>query len=68
MMVPGAKALAEAEVWRMARPRTTVAVVRSRGFPVAGFGPLGDETLPRMGVTLRGMGRDLEKEKDGTRC
>ena len=62
-MVTGTKAFAEALGWRMARPWMTVTVVRSRGLPVAGFGPLVDETVAQIGVTLRGMGRNLEKAR-----
>ena len=67
-MVPGTKAFAEALGWRMARPWRTVTVVRSRGLPVAGFGPLGDEDLARLGVTLRGMGKGPGEgeERQGT--
>ena len=67
-MVTGTKAFAGASGWRMARPWTTVTVVRSRGLPGAGFGPLGDETVAQIGVTLRGMGKGPGEgeERQGT--
>ena len=48
-MATGTKAWAEAMGWRMARPWATVTVVRSRGLPVAGFGPPGDGTVAQTG-------------------
>ena len=58
-MVTGTKAFGEAVGWRMARPWATVTVVRSRGLPVAGFGPLGDETVAQIGC-------DASRHGEGT--
>ena len=59
LMVTGTKTFAGALGWRMARPWTMEAVVRSRGLPGAGFGPHEDENVVQIGC-------DASRHEEGT--
>jgi len=67
-MVPGTKAFAEAMGRKMARPWATVTVVRSRGLPVAGFGPLKDENVAQIGCDASRHGEGTWRKGGWNKC